>query len=283
MAQAAFFLLLVKSLIWVIALGSGTSGGVLAPLLIMGCGLGAVEALFFTHTLKIFYPLISMAAVMGGMMRAPFTSVLFALELTHNIDAMVPIFVATLTSYTVTVIIMRRSILTEKVARRGYELFREYEVSQLEIVRVREVMSKHVITIPENLPVETLISTYFNRDLKFRGYPVVSDDGVLQGILTISDVLVNKVQSLQHEMCARNVASSNVITIYPDETCREAAEKMAMSDIGRLPVVSVENPRKILGIVTRTDLLKPHVIHHELEEKREQFFKERRKQRDEKL
>ena len=83
--------LLVKSAIWVIALGSGTSGGVLAPLLMMGAALGGVEGMFLPHAGAGFWPLISMGAILGGTMRSPFTGVVFALELTHDVNVILPL------------------------------------------------------------------------------------------------------------------------------------------------------------------------------------------------
>ncbi|MGZ3743111.1 MAG: chloride channel protein [Pseudobdellovibrionaceae bacterium] len=276
-AQAALALLAVKSLIWMVSLASGTSGGVLAPLLMMGCGLGAVESLFLPSAFKSIYPLISMAAVMGGMMRAPFTAVIFALELTHNVDALVPTLTATIISYAVTVVIMKRSILTEKVARRGFDIFREYNVDPLETVGVAEVMTNKVQTIPANLPIEKIITKYFTGATKFRGYPVTGETGNLLGVLTASDVLDHRLRKLSlATTCAGDLAKENVVTIFPHQSCREAAEKMASLGIGRLPVISAEPTGMLIGIITRSDLLKPHLHQYELEQKRERIIKFKR-------
>ena len=112
--------LLVKSAIWIISLGSGTSGGVLAPLLMMGAALGGVESMFLPHEGAGFWPLVSMGAILGGTMRAPFTAILFALELTHDINVLLPLLVAAMLAHATTVLLLKRSILTEKVARRGF-------------------------------------------------------------------------------------------------------------------------------------------------------------------
>ncbi|HEY4386668.1 MAG TPA: chloride channel protein, partial [Ktedonobacteraceae bacterium] len=119
-------ILLVKSLIWAISLGSGTSGGVLAPLLMIGGALGGLEAMVLPNEGAGFWALISMAAVLGGAMRAPFTAIIFAVELTHDYNALLPLMIAVSVSYTISVLVMRRSILTEKVSRRGYHLSAEY-------------------------------------------------------------------------------------------------------------------------------------------------------------
>src|SRR6185369_12915689 len=109
--------LLVKSAIWIISLGSGTSGGVLAPLLMMGAALGGVEAIFLPFEGAGFWPLVSMGAILGGTMRAPLTGVVFALELTHDVNMMLPLLVATSMAHAFTVLTLRRSILTEKISR----------------------------------------------------------------------------------------------------------------------------------------------------------------------
>ncbi len=140
--STVIILVSLKALVWVIALASGTSGGVLAPLLIMGAGLGVIESSFLPGNIAGIWPLISMAAVLGGMMRSPFTAIIFAFELTHDVNALLPLMIASIIAYAVTVLVMKRSILTEKVARRGYDLFREYGVDPLERVRVEEVMSE---------------------------------------------------------------------------------------------------------------------------------------------
>jgi CBS domain-containing protein len=263
--QAALALLVVKSLIWVVSLASGTSGGVLAPLLMMGCGLGVVEAQFFPEVFRSIYPMISMAAVMGGMMRAPFTAVMFTLELTHNLDSLVPAMTATIFAYAVTVLVMKRSILTEKIARRGFHVFREYVVDPLEITEVAEVMTRDVISVPMGLPLDQVVTRFFNGKAKHRGYPVLDEQGRVQGMITASDILKYRL--------GEKVTQTAVVTVESHESCRVAAERMAFHGVGRLPVVE-RQPKGycLVGIVTRSDLLKPRLIHHEAEAKRERFF-----------
>ena len=142
--------LLVKWFIWAVSLGSGTSGGVLAPLLMMGGALGGLEAMFLPNEGAGFWPLISMGAILGGTMRAPFTSIIFAFELTHDANVFLPLLVGSVIAHGFTVLTLRRSILTEKVARRGFHLSREYAVDPLEILFVREVMRTKVAVLPAN-------------------------------------------------------------------------------------------------------------------------------------
>ena len=151
--------LLVKSAIWMISLGSGTSGGVLAPLLMMGAALGGVEACFLPREGAGFWPLVSMGAILGGTMRAPFTAILFALELTHDINMLLPLLVAGMLAHATTVLLLKRSILTEKVARRGFHITREYATDPLEILFVREVMRTRLVALPAEATVEELRHT----------------------------------------------------------------------------------------------------------------------------
>ena len=170
--------LLVKSAIWIISLGSGTSGGVLAPLLMMGAALGGVEAIFLPHEGAGFWPLVSMGAILGGTMRAPFTAILFALELTHDINVLLPLLVAAMLAHATTVLLLKRSILTEKVARRGFHITREYATDPLEILFVREVMRTKLVALPADATVEQLRHTLL-REPAQRGqhlYPVVDGE-----------------------------------------------------------------------------------------------------------
>jgi len=141
--------LVVKWFIWAVSLGSGTSGGVLAPLLMMGGALGGLEAMFLPNEGAGFWPLISMGAILGGTMRSPFTSIVFAFELTHDANVFLPLLVGSVIAHAFTVLTLKRSILTEKVARRGYHLSREYAVDPLELLYAREVMRPVEAVVPE--------------------------------------------------------------------------------------------------------------------------------------
>ena len=146
--------LIVKSAIWMISLGSGTSGGVLAPLLMMGAALGGIEGLFLPHFGAGFWPLVGMGAILGGTMRSPFTGIVFALELTHDINMLLPLMVASFLAHAFTVLTLKRSILTEKISRRGYHLSREYSLDPFEILFVKEVMGMSVVALPGNATVD---------------------------------------------------------------------------------------------------------------------------------
>jgi H+/Cl- antiporter ClcA/CBS domain-containing protein len=262
-------LIAVKCWIWSTALGSGTSGGVLAPLLIMGGAAGAILGRVLPGGDISLFALVGMAAILGGTMRSPLTGAVFALELTYDISTLPALLLAAVIAHAFTVLLMKRSILTEKVARRGHHISREYSVDPLELLDVVGVMSKDVVTIPASLPVLDLLQKYFQSSAgeKHQGYPVVGNDGNLLGVVTRSNLLQNwVVPSLQDRdgaaasampIVAYDLIGREPITAYGWESCRTAAERMAQHGVGRLVVVADDNPRQVVGIITRSDLLKP--------------------------
>jgi H+/Cl- antiporter ClcA len=275
-------LMSVKALIWSAALGSGTSGGVLAPLLIMGGALGALESSFLPGGDRSLWALVGMASVMGGTMRSPLTATIFALELTHDINALPALLTGSVVAHAFTVLVMRRSILTEKVARRGYHVSREYSVDPLELISIGEVMSKNVIAISAGLPILEVLQNYFEAGSadKHQGYPVVDPSGKVVGVLTrgslLEEWLSGGLQREEEEPAALIIAYDLLhrppITAYPWESCRAAAERLAQRGVGRLVVVDPEHPDQPIGMVTRSDLLKPLARAVEEERKRERFL-----------
>jgi CBS domain-containing protein len=264
-------LLLVKAIIWMLSLGSGTSGGVLAPLLIIGGSLGALEAPFLpgSHAL---WPLISMAAILGGTMRSPLTGILFALELTHDVNALLPLVIACVIGHAFTVLMMPRSILTEKVARRGYHLSREYTVDPLEALTIDSVMSREVVTVPASMSAEELEDRYFATDSGriHQGYPVLDADGKLMGVVTRSNLIAN-LEDMDHRTTGQLVSTPPCVA-YVHETCRQVAERMASEGVGHLPVVRADDPKRVIGIVTPSDLLKARALQVEQERRRERMI-----------
>jgi CBS domain-containing protein len=283
-AGALLGLIVVKGLIWSIALGSGTSGGVLAPLLMMGCALGALEASALPGGDRALWPLVSMAAALAGTMRLPLTSVIFALELTHDFNALPAMLIASVVSYGLNVRVLKHSILTQKVARRGYHITQEYAVDPLERLSVGAVMTTDVVTVPAGLPVRDLVSQYFfSGRPKHSGYPVVDKLGNLLGVITRSDLLEHWITGLidgskdggvlgKGAIIAYDLISRQPITAYPSESCRIAAERMAQMGVKQLPVVSSDHPNQLIGMVTVGDLLKAHQQLFEEETKRERFY-----------
>jgi chloride channel protein, CIC family len=269
--------LLVKWFIWAVSLGSGTSGGVLAPLLMMGGALGGLEAMFLPGEGAGFWPLISMAAVMGGTMRAPLMAIIFAFELTHDGNALLPLLIASVMSYGVTVLTLKRSILTEKVARRGYHLSCEYAVDPLEILYVREVMRTNVVALAASGKlgeVQDLLRVDLEHPQEQRLLPVVDGEGKLVGVLTRADmreVLADGGDAaLQKEL--RDVVRRETVETAPNEPLRAAVYRMAENGVTRMPVVERETG-KFVGLISLDDLLKGRTRHLEEERRRERVLR----------
>jgi chloride channel protein, CIC family len=204
--------LVVKSLIWAISLGSGTSGGVLAPLLMIGGALGGVEAHFLPFEGAGFWPLVSMGAILGGTMRSPLTGVIFALELTHDVSVMLPLLLAVTIAHGFTVLTLRRSILTEKISRRGYHVSREYAIDPLEIIFAREVMRPTpetalreprrgegpAVIAYEDEPLRMVVFRMAETGLT--ELPVVArDDHAIVGTIALADLLTARTRILDAE------------------------------------------------------------------------------------
>lgn len=269
---AVLGLLIVKAIIWSVALGSGTSGGVLAPLLIMGGALGAYLSQWIPYGDAGLWALIGMSAIMGGTMRSPLTSMVFVLELTHDIKVLPGLLLACIMADVVTVLLLRRSILTEKVARRGHHLLREYTVDPFEIMRVGEVMDKEPVTIPAATTVAEFSERIASGDpqvARRQGTPVVDAKGALLGILTRSDIVRALEKDPEGNLTVLEAGSSNLIVAFPDEPLKDAVARMLRHDIGRLIVVSRDNQRQLLGYLGRTGLLEARFLKMKEEELRE--------------
>jgi CBS domain-containing protein len=257
-------ILLVKSVIWAVSLGSGTSGGVLAPLLMMGGALGGLEASFLPAAGAGFWPLVSMGAILGGTMRSPFTGIVFAIELTHDVNMILPLVVACVIAHTFTVLVLKRSILTEKVARRGFHLSREYSVDPLEVLFVREVMRTRLIAFEDSSSVGEARSLLKNGHPS-RGqhlYPVLGADRRLSGVITRKDLTAYSGE--QTPMF--DVARKNPVVAVADEPLRTVVDRMAETGCTRMPVVDSCEDLRIVGMVSLEDLL--HARAHNLTEER---------------
>ncbi|MDQ7978336.1 chloride channel protein [Paraburkholderia sp. SARCC-3016] len=292
--QIAIALLVAKAAIWVVALGSGTSGGVLAPLLMLGAGLGTVLGHVLPGGEPALWPLVCMAATLGATLGAPLTAIVFAFGLTHDANALLPLLAATLVAHGFATVVMKRSIMTEKIARRGYHIYREYGVDPLERHYVDEVMSRTVEAIDANVTVRDALATYFGANQKRRAYPVIRNEAVL-GILDRA-TLERIRESAQTSMAAAaavidgtggpaaadrlpdaldmrvgDLMQDTPAVAMPHETCRLIATRLAVHGLERLPVVADRKSMRLIGIVSRSDLIKPSLGHFEEEHKRERF------------
>ncbi|RIX75385.1 chloride channel protein [Acidovorax cavernicola] len=258
-------LLAVKAIIWVISLGSGTSGGVLAPLLMMGAGLGVVLSHVLPGNDPMLWPLVCMAATLGGVMRAPLTATIFAFGLTHDSNALLPLLTTSAVAYGFTVLTMRRSILTEKIARRGYHIYREYGIDPLERHSVEEVMTREVRSIDAALPVGEALAQYFGEGQVHRAYPVLRGSAVI-GMADRAMLAAFSVGTVG-DACG----AAPPVFALAGENCRAVATRLARHRLERLPVVKDAQSMALVGLVARSDLIKPSLAHFDEEEKRERM------------
>lgn len=251
---ALLLLFSVKLVIWSGGLGSGTSGGILAPILMMGAAIGGVMGHALPGTTPAVYALIGMAGALGGVTRSPFTAIVFAFELTHDANALLALLVAATVSHLTSVLVLKRSILTEKVARRGFHVTREYAVDPLEATFVRELMETDLFTVGPGLPVADLYRSLPEGapERRQRLYPVLGPDGRLLGVLPWSRVLAARDHPGQ---LAGEAMVVSFAFAYPDEILRTVADRMAAQDLGAMPVVDRSDNRRLDGLITQFDLL----------------------------
>jgi CBS domain-containing protein len=269
--------LLVKSAIWMISLGSGTSGGVLAPLLMMGAALGGIESMILPHLGLGFWPLLSMGAILGGTMRSPFTGIVFAIELTHDFNMLLPLLVACFIAHSFTVLTLKRSILTEKISRRGYHLSREYATDPLEILFVREVMRTSVVVLPCDGSLEDayrLIRSTTNPKGQHL-FPILGSDRELSGVVTRNQLVQLYEQEADGASTIKlsEIATRNPKVAFADETLRVVVNRMAESGFTRFPVLDPVGDGKIVGMVSLNDLLQARTRNLEDERARERVLR----------
>ncbi|MBV8551746.1 MAG: chloride channel protein [Acidobacteriaceae bacterium] len=269
--------LIVKSLIWIISLGSGTSGGVVAPVLMTGAALGGLEALFLPHYGPGFWALVSMGATLAATMSCPFTGIVFAIELTHDLNMLLPLLIASFLAYGLIVLAMRRSILTEKISRRGYHLSREYALDPLEILFVREVMRTNVVALPAEASLEEACDL-IRPGQKPHGqhlFPVVDDSQRVLGVVSRNYLtkLFDERSAQTSRMFLGETAVHPPVVAYAEEPLRVVAHRMFESGFTRMPVVAGEDDNRLVGMVALHDLMQAHSRSLEEERARERVLR----------
>lgn len=271
---ALISILAVKLVIWAVALGSGTSGGILAPILIMGAAAGALLGGYFPGKIPGEWALLGMAGALAGVMRSPFTSIVFAIELTHSTDLFLPLLITVTLAHLISVLTLKRSILTEKVARRGFHLLREYTVEPLEVLFAEDVMSTDIITIASGTYMTDVRDTIQARRQmrRQRLLPVVTAEGVMLGVISWQDIME---KSLQGDLSGivDDFMIKHVVTSYPEDSLRGIADKMAMNQVGVLPVVDRIETGKLRGLITQFELLAARDRILQEERKRERILR----------
>ena len=272
--RALAVLVTLKLVSWIVALGSGTSGGTLAPLFTIGGGAGALAGGFLAQTFPSLgvdpriAALVGMAAIFAGASHAVLASVVFAFETTRQPLGLLPLLAGCSAAYLVSLLGMRHSIMTEKLARRGTRIRSEYAADFLEQVLVSEIASTDVVSLSADEAVEEVRDRIAARTpgSQHQGFPVVNGRGELVGVVTRRDLL-----DLDTEVTTTvgELVSRAPVVIYDDSSAREAADHMVHEHVGRLPVVSRSAPRRVIGMLSRSDLLEAHErrlhAHHRVE------------------
>jgi CBS domain-containing protein len=238
----------------------------------MGGGLGALEASLLPVGDAGLWAMVSMAAMMGGTMRSPLTAILFAVELTHDWNVLPAMLVGSVVAHGATVLLLRRSILTEKIARRGHHLVREYSVDPFEVHRIGEVMDRDVVTIPPAMTVGELSARIAAGDPALtgrQGVPIADGGGLLPGIITRSDLMRAMELDAGREMSVLDAGSRDLVVGYPDELLRDAVARMLAHDIGRLLIVDRRDRGRLLGYLGRAGVMRARVRLFEEENLRE--------------
>ncbi|SFS82644.1 chloride channel protein [Saccharopolyspora flava] len=256
-----FGILTVKTLIWGLSIGSGTSAGVLAPVFLLGSALGAAEGLVLPEVFPGFWAMCGLAAVVGGVMRCPLTGIVFTMELTQAWDCLVPLTVASVVAYGVSALILKRSILTEKLARRKLHLTREYSTDPLEALFVHEVMSPEPAVLAADAVLADVRGTTRHGEL----YPVVD------GTRLIGTTTHEALTACPGEVVAEAATAVSAV-IHPDDTLRTVAELLAVLDTTHLPVVDRDDPTRVRGVVGLTQLLRARKRGHHEEHHRQRYL-----------
>jgi chloride channel protein, CIC family len=288
-------ILVVKTLIWSLSLGSGTSGGVLAPVFMIGGALGALEGTVLPHVFPGFWAMAGLAAVLGGVMRSPLTGIVFTLELTHAWNDLTPLLVASVSAYLLSALLLKRSVLTEKIARRGLHLTREYSTDPLETFFAREVMTTDPVALPADATIgdllpatggpTTALSPVPNASEPTAAlfpvldasepttplYPVLDASGAVTGVVTHRELIA----AAGREPASRTVgelARPPKTLIRADQTLREVANAFAVSGTTRAPVIDPHDPGRLLGMVSLSQLLHARRTDHHEEHHRERHL-----------
>jgi len=215
--------------------------------------------------------MIGMAGIMSGAMRAPITGALFAVELTGHYDALPLTITAAVSAYAVSVLVMRRSILTEKIARRGRHILQEYSVDPLELVQADQLMTHDPATLPGTMTIAET-AAFFAESADHRTYPVVDGDGILLGLVTRTDALRWRVERMVDGTLADVLSDASLLVAHPETPIGAVADLMVASGTGRIPIVDPVS-HKVLGILTRQDLLKARSARRQSETGRARFVK----------
>ncbi|HEX3728752.1 MAG TPA: chloride channel protein, partial [Opitutaceae bacterium] len=257
-------IMVAKGAALLVSLGSGTSGGLLAPMFTVGAALGGLYAAgvnhFFpgAHLSVSAFALVAMAAVFGAAARAPFTLIIFAFEITRNYDSVLPLMIVVVVAHAIALNYMENSIMTEKLARRGLRVNQEYEVDVFQQVTVGQAMDTEPTLVPAASAVAELAERIAAGDpalIRHQALLLTDEQGKLAGILTRGDLVRAVEKDPDWKLTALAAGKANPVVAFPDETLDDALVRMLQSHCGRLPVVARDDPKRIVGYLGRAAVL----------------------------
>ncbi len=257
--------MLAKAAALAVSLGSGTSGGLLAPCFMWSAALGGIFAMVSNHFLPGVhlspgaFALVAMGAVFGAASRATFTFIIFAFEITRDYNSVLPLMLVSVIADGVAMLFMPdSSIMTEKLARRGLRVHQDYETDALSQARVADTMEQELPTVPAGTTVGALAERIAQHDpavARHEALLIVDEAGKLAGIITRGDLLRAFDNDSSGAMSVQEAGNTRLVVTHPDEMISEAAAKMLRNDIGRLPVVDRADHRVVVGYLGRSGVM----------------------------
>jgi chloride channel protein, CIC family len=256
-------LLAAKLVLTPLSLGSGFMGGLFAPSLFMGATLGGAYGLLIQRifptlgTAPQAFAMVGMAALLAGAVHAPLTAIILLFEMTNDYRIILPLMFSVVVSILVSQLIQRDSIYTHGMARKGIRLDRGRDVEVLQAITVAEVMHTDLLTLKETQPLKEASDLLMKT--RHHGLPVVDDSGKLTGILTVQDI--DRAQTNgKGSLLVGQACSHELFVTYPDEPIGTALRLMSQRDLGRLPVVAREDTHRLIGMLSRSDVIRAYDI-----------------------
>ncbi|MCU1303429.1 MAG: Cl-channel, voltage gated [Candidatus Sulfotelmatobacter sp.] len=257
--------MVAKAVALVISLGSGTSGGLLAPMFMSSAALGGIFAMGIDRIFPAAnlsagaFALVAMGAVFGAASRATFSFIIFAFEITRDYNSVLPLMLVSVIADGIAMLLMpRASIMTEKLARRGLHIHQEYEADVLHQMMVSETMDKDVPKVPADMKVGELADRIARRDPEVchhQGMLILDSEGKLVGVITRGDVVRALDKDPSGEVSVLDAGTADVVVTYPNELLHDASAKMLRNSVGRLPVVDRDDPRRVVGYLGRPGIM----------------------------
>ena len=251
-------LLILKIVATSLTLGSGSSGGVFGPSLFIGAMLGATFGILANTVMPDMtahygaYAMVGMAAVLSATTRATLTAIIMLFEMTSSYSIILPLMFACVVSDAVSSLLSKETIYTAKLAKQGIKYVHDLSANILESSRVRDAMTTEYTVVQEDAPLRKVVDLQLYTGRK--GYPVVSADGKLKGMITLTDVR-KAFDAGKHDALVKDVMTKRVVTVFPDETLQVALEKMVLRKFGHLPVVDPAKPNKLVGVLDREAIM----------------------------